>query len=898
MAEEMRLHVERRTDENVANGMSPAEARDAARRNFGGVEQIKEVAREQRGLRWLDHLGQDVRYGVRVLGRNPGFTLFALLTLALGIGANTAIFSVVNAVLLRSLPVRHPEELVFLSDPDDGGGIRGGIRQGKRDLLTYPEFQYLRDNNTVLAGITAFALTGGDVVVANPGQPDSHGATFQGLVSGDYFSVLGVNMVLGRGFASEMDQARDAHPVAVISYAFWQERFGGDPAVLGRVIRVHDIPFDIIGVARRGFAGETVGWPVGVWLPLSMQGRIQGRDLLSANANPLANWRWLGVIGRLKSGVSLAQAQTGSEFTFQQYLNSLITEAVSADRRARLLDQHLVLAAGGHGGSMLRKDYAKPLAVLMALVGLLLLSSCANLANLMLARAARRQREFAVRVALGAKAARIFRQLLTESLLLSVAGGGLGLLLADWGDAQLLKLVTQSNAPVPTDQRVLFFAFGVAVLVGVIFGLAPALQARRVDLNTVLKGAGEGAAKAGRFPLGKALVVIQVALSLPLLVIAGLFVHSFQKLASVDLGYEQSHLLLVQADSGGLRGAAATQFYQEMAERIRALPGVSGAVLSGNGLSTGRESGYRISIEGYEPPAGQNMGPSFDHVGPGYFSLVGISVLRGREIGPQDAGSAQRVGLINQTMARTYFGDADPLGRIITVNVGTGPGVSTPYPFVIVGIVADVKHRSARERHRPFYYLPLENPAGGAAAPYLDAPVCIIRTTTAPGAAIPAVRAAVIALKPGALTPTITTVDQMIGRTLGLDRALTGFSGFFGVLATLLVSIGIYGLMAYAVVRRTREIGIRLAIGAPTRNVVRLILGDSLLLVLTGVAIGIPAALGTGKFVANFLFSLTPLDPLVLIAATVLMFLVGGAAAYFPARSATRIDPLIALRTE
>jgi predicted permease len=377
-----------------------------------------------------------------------------------------------------------------------------------------------------------------------------------------------------------------------------------------------------------------------------------------------------------------------------------------------------------------------------------------------------------------------------------------------------------------------------------------------------------------------------------------LFVHSLQKLGSVDVGYQPSHLLQLDADPAGRKGEAAAQFYRDLGERLRALPGVDGVVWSANGLSTGRGASSGIEIEGYVPPTGQNMAPRYDHVGAGYFSLVGIPVLRGREFGPQDAGAAERVGLINQTMARTYFGDTDPIGRRITVKMGTAPGVSTPFPFVIVGVVADAKYFNVREKPQPLYYVPIDNPIGGAAAPYLGEPMGIIRTSGDPATLINTVRAAVQAMAPNALAPTIVTVNQTIGRTLGLDRVLTGFSGFFGALATLLVSVGIYGIMAYAVVRRTREIGIRLAIGAQHGNVVRLIVGESLLLVLAGVAIGVPAAIGAGKFVTTFLFGLTPLDPLVLTAAAGLMLLVSAAAAYFPARSATRIDPLIALRAE
>jgi predicted permease len=702
-----------------------------------------------------------------------------------------------------------------------------------------------------------------------------------------------------------MDLVRDDNPVAVISHAFWQERFGGDPAAIGRTIRINDTKLEVVGVAAPGFAGDTVGWPVGVWLPVSMQATIQpGRDLLSANANPMANWRWLGVIGRLKPGISRAQAQANVDVVFRQFLESQLDalppaqlEAVPQDRRLRFFDQRVALSDAMRGGSTLRKDFTKPLVVLLALVGMLLLSSCANLANLSLARAARRQKEIAVRVAMGARSSRIFRQLLIESLLLSLGGGALGLVLAAWSDSLLLKLVTQNPTVIRTDARIFLFALGISMAVGILFGTAPALQAWKVDLNTVLKGVAKGFVRT-KIPLGKLLVVVQVALSLPLLAIAGLFVHSLQKLAAVDLGYDPGPLLLVQADTARSRDAAVEQFHRQLAERIRVVPGIHAVSQSANGLFTGRETSYRITIEGYEPPPGQPMNPSFDHIGPGYFATVGISVLRGRDFAQTDGGGSQRVGLINQTMASTYFGDSDPVGRIITVNVTTGPGTSAPFPFVVVGVVADARYYSVREKPRPFYYVPLDNPVGDARTSFAATPLSIVRTTGNTASAVTATRAAIKELAPNSQPPDINTVNQQIGRTLGLDRALTGFSGFFGVLATILVSIGIYGIMAYAVARRTREIGIRIAVGAQGANVIGLIVRESLFLVTCGALIGIPASIGASRFVAAFLFGVTPVDSLVLVSATGLMLFIAAIAAYFPARAASRIDPMIALRAE
>ena len=839
----------------------------------------------------------DLKYAFRQLLKYPGFSIFALLTLALGIGANTATFSVINSVLLSALPVKDPQELVFLTDPNDNG-LRGGIRSGNRDFLGYAEFQNLREHNAVFSDMLAVSssLMGSDVVVSNVGQPDAHGGAIISMVSGNYFSVLGVNAMLGRIFAADVDKVPGANPVVVISYDFWQERFGGDLGVLGRKIQINGTAYDIIGVAQRGFSGETVGWSTGVWAPLSMQTAIQpGNDLLALNANPLRNFRWLQVIGRLKPGVTVTQAKTNVEATFQQFLESQLP-AVAKDRQRSFLDQHLALTRGTHGGSILRKEYTEPLIILMALVGLLLLSACANLANLSLARATRRQKEIAVRVAIGAKPSRIFRQLLVESLLLSVVGGAFGLVLAQWCSSLLLQLVAQRDLKVHSDAHILLFALGVSLAVGIIFGTAPALQASRVNLNAVLKGIGDGAAKIRSGSMSKVLVIAQIALSLPLLIVAGLFVHSFQKLATVDLGYDETHLLLLRPNYTGYKGAAVGQFYQELIDRIRVIPGVRGATLSANGLFTGNQSSYRISIDGYAPTQGQDMQPDFDHVGPGYFSTVGIPVLLGREIGPQDSVSGQRVGLINQTMARYYFGDSNPIGRRITVNLSTAPDAVTAPSFLVVGVVADAKYNTVRGQTPRLYYVPFYNPLGPS--PYLENPICIVRTTGDPSAMIAALRSAIKETAPNSLPPTIIPVDQMINRTLGLDRLLTGCSSCFGALATVLVCIGIYGIISYAVVRRTREIGIRIAIGAQRGNVLRLMMGESLGLVLIGVIIGIPIAIAGDRFVSGFLFGLTPADPLALAAATGLMVGVAALASFFPSLRATRVDPMIALRAE
>ena len=843
---------------------------------------------------------QDVRYGIRMLLKNPGFTLIAVLTLALGIGANTAIFTMVNSVLLSALPVKDPSRLVVLTDPDSHG-MSIGSQDGDRSLLTYAEFQAISERNHVFSGVLALDSGLRRINVAVEGQNDEGAPASINMVSGSYFSVLGVNPVLGRTFTTEVDKVRDANPVAVISYAFWQGRLGGANPVLGRKIRIRSTSYDVIGVAPPQFRGVTIGFAPDVWVPLTMQTEIfPGEDFLSAEKNPVEKTEWLQVLARRKPGVTLAQAKADAELTFQQYLQSQIGTGITGSEQKDFLNQHIALTDGSHGTSNLHERFGKPLVILMAVVGLVLLIACANVANLLLARAASRQKEIAVRVSLGAGPGRLFRQLLTESVLLAGIGGAVGLLLAQWADTLLLQLVSRGPSPVPLDvhpdARILFFTLAVSLLTGILFGLAPAFRAARVDLNTVLKGSSRGvvggAAGGGRLPLGKILVVAQVALSLVLLIVAGLFVHSFAKLTQVELGFDRDHLLLfgVNAVTAGYKRPAITQLYKDLTARIGALPGVRAVSFSHNGLFSGSESGDQISIEAYTPKSGQEMNARFDHVGPNYFSTVGIPVLAGREIGPQDEGGGQRVGVINQTMARYYFGDESPLGRRIWDMFPT-----THTDFVVVGVVADAKYNSLNEKTPRRFYLPTFQPLDDSETRFANFEV---RVAGNPSAIAASVRQ-VVKQTAAPLPPIeMRTMDELISESLTSDRMITKLSGFFGALAALLACIGIYGIMAYAVASRMNEIGIRMALGAQGGDVLWLVLRESLLLVAIGVAIGLPVVAGAAKLISTQLFGLTATDPVALVLATLLMFGVAILAAYIPARRASRIDPLVALRYE
>ncbi|MGH9710611.1 MAG: ABC transporter permease, partial [Candidatus Acidiferrales bacterium] len=516
-----------------------------------------------------------------------------------------------------------------------------GMQSGDRDQLTYGEYMAVRERNTVFSDVLAIQSQTEDLpVTVGSAAGDDGPLAVVNMTSGNYFDVLGVSPIIGRTYTRAVDKVRDANPVAVISYNFWQSRFAGAASAVGSKVRIRRTTFDIIGVASPNFFGLTVGYRPDIWVPLTMQSEIYpGYDWLTVEKNPQEKTEWLQVVGRLKPGTTVAQAKASLNVLFQQYLQAQIGSTLSANDSRNFLNQRLNVTEGSHGASVVRENFEQPLLILMGVVGLVLLIACANVANLLLARAASRKKEIAVRVALGAGRGRLFRQLLTESTLLAFAGGALGLLLASWADAVLVRLVSNGQRPIQLnvhpDARILAFTLGVALLTGILFGLVPAYRASRVDLNDVLKGTSRGVvggtARKGRAPIGKVLVVGQVALSLLLLIVAGLFVRSFQKLSDVNLGYDRDHLVLftVNPRTAGYQGAAGAEVLKEMLDRLRSIPGVRGATLSDNGILEHSDSNDRITIEGYTPKAGQRMSARFDEVGPNYFSTIGTPILMG-----------------------------------------------------------------------------------------------------------------------------------------------------------------------------------------------------------------------------------------------------------------------------
>lgn len=842
-------------------------------------------------------LKSDLTFALRQLSRHRGYALTIIVTLALGIGANTAIFSVIDSVLLSNLPVRDPQQLVFLTNPDTQG-LEIGFGDGNRDFMTYPEFQQLERNNHVFSGLLAASnFTSRVAVELQTSDSGANGASANvSLVSGSYFSVLGVTPVLGRAFGPEVDQLRDANPVAVISGAFWRARFGGARDVIGRRIRILKTSYEIVGVAPPQFHGETVGANPDLWVPLTMQSEISpGHDYLSEETNPFRKTEWLEAIGRLKPGVTLAQATSGIDVEFRQMMEAQ-TGGMSAQDKQRFLNQHLAVTPGSHGASTLRSDFGKPLLILMVIVGLILLIACANIANILLARSAARQKEISIRVALGASRRRVFRQVLTESVLLAAIGGAVGLLVAQWADAGLLRMVSTTSNQIRLDVHpniaVLAFTIGVSLLTGILFGLTPAFQATRVDLKGAARGVAGIAARPGRVPMGKILVVAQVSLSLLLLVVAALFLRSFRNLSETQLGYDRDHLLEFFVDplSYGYRAAEIPALAQGILARIDAIPGVRGATLIDYPLVSGMDSNSPVTIQGQKPFRSDDADAHWSMVGPNFFSTTGIRILEGREITDGDSGNAERVGVINETMARKFFPHSNPMGQRAFVHTESGEA-----PFVIVGVVQDAKQHNAREKPFPRFYVPYFNPIGND---WTAGAAIIIRTAGNPSSFSSAIRTVVKQAAPDLPAVTIKTMDQRVSDSLVTDRMIADLSGAFGLLAVVLVSIGLYGVMAYATSGRTNEIGIRIALGAQRSGILWLILRESLLLVLIGAAIGVPLVFASGKWISSLLFGLKAGDPVALLFAIALMFAVGVLASYIPARRATRIDPMVALRHE
>jgi predicted permease len=836
----------------------------------------------------------DIRYALRTLRCNPGFTIVAVLSLALGIGANTAIFSLINAVLLRSLPVSDPEQLVLLSDPASAG-VAVGIQNGERSLYTFEEFLYLRDNNEVFSGVFAAESSPARLNMRIDGGPveEARGK----LVSGEYFDVLGVRPVIGRTFRKADEKGPGSAPVAVLSYDYWNTRFGLSASVIGKTLQTNGTTLTVIGVAPPAFHGEVVGDSPGLFIPMMMEPQLKpGRFWLRDDPRRAEKVMWLHVGARRKSGVTVAGAQANIDVVFKQYIAQQLGETADPERRREYRDQKIVVRSGARGASTLRDEFSQPLMVLMAIVGLVLLIACANVANLLLARATARQKEIAIRLALGAGRLKLVRQLLTESVLLAIIGGASGMLLASWA-ARLLVGMASSGPASPVidftlDARTLAFTAAVSTLTGLLFGLAPALTSASTGLNSTLKlSADYRPGSISRLSAGKLLVIAQVAISLLLLAGAGLFVRTLRNLKSLPLGYARENLLIIRVDglAAGYKGQNRGALFRRLLDNLGSIPGVHGVTLSENGLFSGTESGDRVSVEGYHSDKEDDNVSRFDQVGPNYFSTLRIPIILGREIGPQDSEAAPAVCVVNEEFAKFFFGSRNPIGKHVTDEFP-----DTRMTFEIVGVSGNARDHTLRGEVPRRFYIPVFHPLGD----YPPAVNFEIRTHAKPERLLTVVRRRIQETDDALPILGANSLLDLVDRRVAQERLIAQVSGFFGMLALVLAGMGLYGVLAYAIARRSREIGIRMALGAARGLILRSVLQETAVLVVGGVAIGIPAVLAGQSLVQSVLYGVPLLDPLTLALSIAILTIVAALAAYVPARRATLVDPLVALRSE